>query len=131
MRGNDASTNKRWNTVKHTATLIGGGLSVGALLIALTFAVIRLRDTYVLETRVNQLDGTVQNVLLQRTVILADLDARLDLLERAMFGDIIPKMDRKATTQPESRLEALLLQNDKELRERIQRLERWRLGMID
>jgi len=53
---------------------------------------------------------------------------RLDVIEHTLFGDVLVKLDTKATAAP-NRVETWQLNRDKELRNRLQRLEEWRLKM--
>lgn len=121
MLDNVASTHKeRW----HTIALFIGGLIVGLLLIAVTFIVARIRDTYAIEARLVVLETIQQDKFTQHTTAVADFDSRLDALERTIFGDVIPNVDK---VKAPLRLEQLHFQNERELRQRVEQLERWRL----
>lgn len=130
MPDNAASIHSRWAIWWHGLALIVAALGVGAVLITMIFLILRAQTTYALESRFIQLESACRDQHAQQAAAIADMDNRLDLLERTIFGDVIPKIDKsKGATVP--MLEELHFRNERELRQRVERLERWRLAMIE
>jgi hypothetical protein len=104
-------------------------LLVGAQLIGGTFIVTRLRATYKMQTELQILKSQHEEVVKQNEAIKTDTAIRLDELERFLFGDVVEKL-QKAESKPviaPAQLQRWMVNRDKDLRDRLDRLERWRL----
>jgi len=131
MPDSGASTHSRWTVWWHGFALIVAALGVGVVLIALAFLVLRAQATYTLESRIGQVETTCADHQLKYKAKADELDARLHFLERTLFGDVIPKVDKNSNSRGVPRMEELHFQNERELRARVERVERRLLRLED
>lgn len=109
-------------------------VALGASLIVATaiFVAFRLKETYALERQLAQVESTHRDLVLKCAATQTEITQRFDTIERVLFGDVLPKVDAATAAKPPAmRLEAMMLRNEKELRARVEALERWRLKMVD
>ena len=117
---------------RHVVLVALASIGISAVVLTLVFVAARIQKTDMLEAKVAQLETLNNDMMLKCTGVHDDFGARLDLVEQVLFGDIKPKVDRTATGKlPVSRIEATVISNERELRRRVEALERWRLRMID
>lgn len=100
--------------------------AVGVILAASVAAhtVLRLRVTYDVQREI----AALRMEIAERDRVAADVrreyGGRLDLIERNLYGDVAAALAAPPTT---STVELWQRNRDRELRDRIQRLEEWRL----
>jgi hypothetical protein len=116
-------------------------MAATALLVALLFGYVtyvglRLRATYNLATEVGLLRQKYDQVLIDATSIHVHIEERLDKMERFLFGDVLESLQKTgaappkttpSTTPPSTSIQVWQRTRDKELRDRLDMLERLRL----
>lgn len=127
MRVSDVLT----DSTRAIVVRLGVVLLVASGLMAASLLAFRVRVTYALEAKVAQVESTHRELLLQCTSKQTEIAQRLDTLERVLFGDVLPKVNQPRIPPPTSRIESMMLRNEKELRARVEALERWRLRMVE
>lgn len=106
------------------------GIGIATLALLLVFVAVRVHGTYATERRLAALEGAHRELLGQCTAEQATIAQRLDLIERVLFGDVVPKIEQPSTL-PSTRIETAILANQKEFRLRLEALERWRFRHED
>ena len=109
------------------------GLGVAVLLVAVAFISIRMRQTYLLESKLASLESAHNDLVLTCGASRGEQNLRIDAMERLLFGDVLPQVEqnKKSATVPKMRIEQVFLENQALLRKRVEALERWRLAMIE
>ena len=123
MLSSDVSTDRRridW------AWRIAMALLVGAILIGGTFVALKLHALYRVQLDMSALmaDHTkLREDLTRQDALYSD---RFDSLERVLFGDVVVKLMEKEAkpVQAPPRLQQWMVNRDKDLRERLERIER-------
>lgn len=108
-------------------------LMVGFLLVSGAYITLRLRALHDLETTVRALQIEHADLLRGYTLKLEETHGRLDTLERVLFGDIVAKVYSVHPGTPAAKpvfgkVETWMLNQNKLMDERIDRLEAWRLS---
>lgn len=107
-------------------------LVVALVVVTAGFIAIRLRQGYALETRVAEAERSHRDLMLKCAATQTEIAQRFDTIERVLFGDVLPKVDAATAAKPPAlRLEALMLRNERELRSRVESLERRMLKRIE
>ena len=124
------------NAVSHVSykrwVLMGlAGVGLSTVLMWFVFVSVRVRQVYAFESKVSELQSANRELLLNCTAHTLEEAERINNLERVLFGDVVPKVEKPPAALPATRIEALMLRNERELRQRVEALERWRLKMID
>lgn len=90
------------------------------------YTALRLRVTYQLERDVAELRSTSEELARTIVALRSEAASRLDLIERTLFGEVAAKLKEPPTpaTMP---VQPWQRNRDRELRDRILRLEEWRL----
>ena len=125
MLGNAVSTNDR--PILPRPWRIVFVLTIGLTILTLTFIALRLRVTYVLQRQLDAYEAAQIGGHREIDVRLESLTKRLDDIERVLFGDVVPSIAAKTPPRPVVQP----WKAEKELRERIEALERWRLSHPD
>lgn len=107
---------------------IGYGIGLALVLGVVMYIVFRLsamqgwqNDLTLLQARVEELEKLTR-------IMNESHSSRLDYLERTVYGDLLSKVMQPAPASPPvARFETWQLNREKELRARLDRLERWRL----
>lgn len=111
-----------------------------AMLVALvigymTYVGLRLHATYVLRTELSLLEAKVDRNAIDAQTIHRHTEGRLDDIERLLFGDVLNSIQKPASRPSKpSAVELWQRNRDRELRARLDALERMRLrveGRID
>lgn len=92
--------------------------------LALIYVLLVARQITKNATDIGQLQIIVQQMQADHSSRTAILSQRVDQLERVLFGDLVEKLNQPP---PPNVPEAWQRNRDKELRDRILRLEEWRL----
>jgi hypothetical protein len=101
-----------------------GALVMVAAAVA-TYVGLRLRTTYSLDYRITALQHEVETLAAQLKAMDRDITIRVSVLERVIYGQALPEIaDVQNTPTP---VEVWQRNRDRLLRERLDRLERWRL----
>lgn len=137
MADNDVSTGNPYKDRRRTFKFVCTGLMVGAGLIVVAFIALRLRQTYVMEKDIALLHAEHAILTAKVDQVTTDTSFRLDGLERALFGDVLAKLEAqeaksKQDTQistARTRLEQWMINRDNDMRKRIEALERFRLEL--
>lgn len=111
------------------------GVAVAIIAGICFYAILRFRVTYQLESDNAKLSSQITELAARQEALHKSVNERLDLLEAFLYGSIVPSLqdESRAKTQEtrRSNLPAIWQKNrDRELRERIQQLEQWRLEMM-
>ena len=104
-------------------------LTIGLTILTLVFIALRLRVTYVLQQQLDAYEAAQASGHADLDARLESLTKRLDDIERVLFGDVVPSIAAKTPTPP--RPVAQPWRAEKEIRERLEALERWRLTHQD
>ncbi len=124
MLGRDASTGSKLRA----ALMMLAGIGAAALVMGVAFATIRLRETYAVEAKLAALESAHYDLALTCGTMRGEINHRIDVTERVLFGDVVPRVDKAIPTGvPITRIEKIFLDNQKEFRKRLESLERWRL----
>jgi cell division protein FtsB len=88
----------------------------------------RLQVTYSVQATVDKLVADRAELIAENERFHSGISARLDELERLMFGEVLAKIDAPAPGKPRTTASVQLWQKnrDAELRKRIEALEQWR-----
>lgn len=129
MLGNVASTNDR--PILPRPWRIVFVLTIGLTLLTLAFIALRLRVTYVLQHQLDAYEAAQISGHMALDVQLESLTKRLDDIERVLFGDVVPSIAAKTKTTTPPRPVAQPWRTEREIRERLEALERWRLSHQD
>lgn len=100
------------------------------VLVFVVFTLLRCYSTYGLNAQARENRRRIDELVQQLQTINHDQNARIESLEQAVFGDIEPKVhdhDKKLETKPARATDKWQMNRDNELRDRIRRLEEWRL----
>jgi hypothetical protein len=104
------------------------GLMVAFVLVVGAVVVLRVRVTYDLQSQFNQHRIEHEQLTTVSAVQNRDVIARVDSLERVLFGDVVTKlMEQENKTKPIAppvRLQQWMVNRDKDMRERLERIER-------
>ncbi len=117
--------NDKWVRAVIIGTVVVCVLSIG------TYIGLRLRATYYTEYEVLKLRSEHETLQRDYRAVLERLDNRLSELEQSVYGQLEPahtatEKQARPVVRPIPR-EIWAINRDKELRERIRRLELWRL----
>jgi hypothetical protein len=95
----------------------------------ITYFGLRLRVTYNLSAEFAQLQAEHRDMMALSNQRLQELRARLDEMERVLFGDVLAKIEKtQKTATPKLPIPDVWQRNrDRELRDRLDALEKWRL----
>lgn len=127
MRDSAASIGK-WRSIR----IVLAGITLAVVVMVVLFIGVRMRETYAIEMKVNSLEAAERELAVTCAAVQGDIGQRLDTLERVLFGDVLPKVDRATAERPPAlRADALMLRNERDLRARVEALERWRLKKGD
>lgn len=98
-----------------------------------TYTVLRIHVTYELQRDFALLKATNEQLLEQINLQDGQLRLRIDYLEQTVYGEIQPKQEElanlKAPAMRTSKIEIDQQNANKEIRQRLDRLERWRLSV--
>ncbi len=100
-----------------------------------TYVVLRIHVTYQIQRDLALLKASAAELAADKDSLRRDCAQRLDVLEQTLFGEVLPKQGRladvpQANTIRLSRIEVYQQNTNKELRARLERLERWRLDHV-
>ncbi len=104
-------------------------LAVCVVVVLAVFFTVQIRFVSQNYSSVAKLQSDVANMQQQHAAQLETLNARVDQLERVLFGDVVAKIE-KSPLRPNA-VELWQRNRDKELRDRIRQLELWRLRSGD
>ena len=128
MLGNVASTNNGGPMLPRPWRIVFV-LTIGLTILTLVFIALRLRVTYVLQQQLDAYEAAQVSGHTELDARIESLTKRLDDIERVLFGDVVPSIAAK--TPPAPRPIAQPWRSEKEIRERLEALERWRMGHQD
>ena len=111
----------------HWFRRIGVAVLLATWFVTLLYASAQLLTLYRLQQEQQKLDSEMMALQAEHDAAMKEYSARLEYLERVLFGDVAPRVDKNS--RGPVALEQRLTTADKELRDRIQALERWRLRM--
>jgi ABC-type dipeptide/oligopeptide/nickel transport system permease component len=103
-----------------------------AIVTIVVFIALRLYAGYIAQARIGALEQQVLTLERQHEVTLKAYDAQLSEIETVLFGTIEPKVQENAVNIQQrlpARVELWQKNRDKELRNRIERLERLSLDL--
>jgi anti-sigma factor ChrR (cupin superfamily) len=127
---NAASTSRlsRWVGGRELLRMAATALVFAMIVGYATYIGLRLRVTYTLNARVERLMAEQSALMQQNDQFHDQISARLDELERLMFGEVLAKIDTSAPGTPRTTASVQLWQKnrDAELRKRLAALEQWR-----
>lgn len=92
-------------------------------LASITYMATRLSATYTNQTRLFELRHDLTELEHRHDSDVRDSDLRLSLLEETLFGDVQPKLTAEQLKRRSAPAENWQANRDRELRERIKRLE--------
>lgn len=134
MSERDASISRRqwWRAVQGNEMLRMAGTALLAALFMgyATYVGLRLKATYGMRTEVALLQQKVDEALTEREAAHAQVNTRLDEIERFLFGEVLASLMTTAPQPPSERPTPVQLwqrNRDKELRTRLDTLERLRV----
>jgi len=121
MPDNDVLTGKAWRF-----SVLFLGIVLGIVLVGGTFITLRLRETYRMQSDLVKLmsdHGTLQGEVMRLEKAYGE---RFDDLERVLFGDVVAKLlkEEPKPVQAPLRLQNWMMNRDKDMRERLERIER-------
>ena len=124
MPDSDASTvsRKRWAVMG----LVGVGMASIPMLVV--FTAIRLHQTSAFENQMVELQLAHREMIITCTANKSEIEQRLQMMERVIFGDVLPKV--QSTAKPLTpRIEGLIVNNQREFRNRLEKVEAqvWKL----
>jgi len=124
MPDSDASTvsRKRWAVMG----LVGVGMASIPMLVV--FTAIRLHQTSAFENQMAELQLAHREMIITCTANKSEIEQRLQMMERVIFGDVLPKV--QSTAKPLTpRIEGLIVNNQREFRNRLEKVEAqvWKL----
>lgn len=100
------------------------GLAIAFVLLGTTYMLARIRIVQRNSTELVALSAHLEALRMANDANLRDINNRLDEIERVLFGDVVEKLEKRPPGP--NRIELWQQNRDKELRDRILRLERWR-----
>lgn len=92
-------------------------------LASMTYLATRLSATYTNQRALFDLRHDLNELANRHDSDIRDYDKRLGLVEQTLFGDVQPKLSAEQQKRRGSQAESWAANRDKELRERIRRLE--------
>jgi hypothetical protein len=106
-------------------------LLCAALVAFVAYTTFRLRVTYAVQTEVATMRAERRNIVAENDREHDALVARLDELERVLFGEVLGKItdQLKQAKPPITAVQVWQRNRDRELRDRLARLEQWRLEL--
>lgn len=124
-----AETSESWRQY-----LVRGAVAVAvaALLMLGLYAAVRIHTIARLQTEMAQLTSHVADTDAQHDAMMVQAAARLDDLERFVFGDVVAKLQEPAPTPAPagpSRVQLWQRNRDQELRTRLKAIEDWRYSV--
>lgn len=121
LNGNAVSTNNRW------WRLIVIAIATTALLAAGTYIVLRLRATYSNQAELQRIKADNEDFKRRGAGAVRILSQRIEALESSVYGELEPAVKNGLPPRVIIRRDGWSENRDKELRDRIRRLELWRL----
>ena len=124
MPDNAASTvsRRRW------ILMCLSGVGMASALMLVVFIAVRLHQTYLFENQMIELQLAHREMTITCTAHRAEVEQRLQMIERVIFGDVLPKV--QSTDKPTTpRIEWLIVNNQREFRNRLEKIEAqvWKL----
>lgn len=133
---NNVSTNRPWwarlrRGERELFPFIVLALTCAMLVAFVAYATFRLRVTYELQTALAQFQAERASLFEANRREHQAVSERLDELERVLFGDVLVKIaaQLKAAKPPMTAMQVWQRNRDRELRDRLTRLEEWRLAL--
>lgn len=99
------------------------GMTMGLLLVSIVYTTIRINNLSRLGQELSRVQGEIDIIRMRHESMISDANSRLDSIERVLYGDVVAKLQKVPQA---TRLEVWQQNREKELRERINQLERWR-----
>jgi hypothetical protein len=103
------------------------GLCYGLLIIGAVAVVFHIRAARDLGLELTRLQVQVTGLADRNDLLQREAQERLTVIERTLFGDVVAKLDKPGGAAPQARVELWQLNRDRDLRDRLARLEQWRL----
>ena len=104
---------------------------IGFVLVVTVYNWVRIGTIYKNSQEIVKVQSDLTAIRMEHDTAIRDATARLDTIEKTLFGEVVTKLEKVPLTERVARqIQIIQEAKDKELRERIARLER-RLSVLE